>query len=64
VSYWSAAARRVLPALFVGVVGGLTGLLVGDWSTALFVGVPTAVTAVLLPVRQTPEQPPAGAPPA
>jgi hypothetical protein len=63
VSYWSGVAHRSLPALLVGVVAGVAALAMGGWGAALFVGVPTALAAMLLPVRQTPEQPPAGTPP-
>jgi hypothetical protein len=50
-SYWSAAGRRVGPALLLGAVVGLVSLLWGP-TEALLVGGLTALSAVLLPVRR------------
>jgi hypothetical protein len=54
-SYWSAAGRRVGPALFLGAVVGLLGLVWGP-TEALFLGGLTALAAVLLPVRRAEDE--------
>ena len=48
----------MLPALFVGLVTGMAGLLFADWRTAVLLGGVATLSTVLLPGERT-QQPPA-----